>query len=319
MSEAKRMNSRPSEPELFQRIENPKRQHQNWQDDSNQSTDWEALARKLRQRNLELAKTLVQLEQALAESQENLQSQIRRNHSTDAFLTQQAEELNTNQEQYSLVCRELETKEQEFQRQQILLETLNKQLEASQQQVAKLERECVLLQENCNEQSHKLSDSEKQVRELSSRLNRQQRYTLQFKAALEQCLEVPTPKSALGKQLSGTTASALPQTKSIQTWSDRPENQESILESVAPTKRANPSGKVKEILLPSFNMPSASANQASNPSDPLQTQTKDTSISAETIRPSVSVPPAPKIQNPSVAKKRKSTNPIDLPKFQRQN
>lgn len=70
---------------------------------------------------------------------------------------------------------------------------LTAQLENSQQRVAQLERECSLTQASYNEQSHQLVQVENTCRELRSRLTRQQRHTLQFKVALEKCLEVPVP------------------------------------------------------------------------------------------------------------------------------
>jgi DNA repair exonuclease SbcCD ATPase subunit len=309
----------------------------NQQDDFTNNTDWEALARKLRQRNRELAKTLVQLEQALAEAQENLQSQTLRSHSADTLLAQQAEELNISQEQYTLLCRELETQEQNIQRQQIFIETISKHLEASQQQVAKLQRECALLQESNNEQSRQLGETEKQVQELHSRLYRQQQYTLQFKSALEQCLEVPIPQNYIAQQLKSTTASTsvVPKLKPIQPWSaqikdsDRSfeyvgEQMGSLQETVRLQQDTKSHSKTKEIVLPSLkNLGSSLTPVPSNntldeialpPEKPESTPvTNETSNSSQSDWSSLVIQPS------STSKKRKSKTAIDLPKFQRQS
>ncbi|NJN87177.1 MAG: hypothetical protein HC881_13870 [Leptolyngbyaceae cyanobacterium SL_7_1] len=95
--------------------------------------------------------------------------------------------------QFTKLTNELEFTRQKDKRQQILLETLKGQLETSQERVAQLERECTLTQQRYNEQLQLLNQRENDCRDLRSRLQRQQRYTLQFKAALEKCLEVPPP------------------------------------------------------------------------------------------------------------------------------
>jgi hypothetical protein len=147
-------------------------------------TDWQSLAQALEAEN-------EALQQSVAQLQQQLETQKRRSQSADTLIAQQAEELNRTQEQTSHLLNELDASQQTAQRQQLLIETLTEQLETRQAQVAQLERECVLLQEDCNDQAHKLIAAEKQIRELQSRLHRQQRYTLQYKAALEQCLGSP--------------------------------------------------------------------------------------------------------------------------------
>jgi hypothetical protein len=75
----------------------------------------------------------------------------------------------------------------------MFIDTHKAQLQLSQQRIAQLERECTLLQTNYGEQSQQLLHSENTCRELRTRLIRQQRQTLQFKAALEKCLDTPVP------------------------------------------------------------------------------------------------------------------------------
>ncbi|NJO79614.1 MAG: hypothetical protein HC827_14610 [Cyanobacteria bacterium RM1_2_2] len=131
----------------------------------------------------------------------------------------------TVQEQITTLFNQLEFAHQTNQRQQILIETLTSQLENGQERVAQLEREAALLQQRYNEQTQLLSKSEGTCRDLQARLQRQQRYTLQFKAALEKCLEMPTPQYEMGltetsePTVTLAAASFLPKTQRIQPWS----------------------------------------------------------------------------------------------------
>ena len=157
---------------------------------ANNQTDWFAVAHKLRRYNRDLIKQVANLEQNLLESHKQMQAQVKQQASSDTIVIQQTEELRVAKEQMANLCQEVESYHQSNQRQQILVETLSEQLEASQEQVAQLERECAFLQQQCNEQSHLLVQNSHSTDELRSRLYRQQRQALQFKAALEKCLEV---------------------------------------------------------------------------------------------------------------------------------
>ena len=296
--------------------------------------DWHALAHKLRERNRELVKTVVQLEQALTDSQEKLQSQILRTRSGDTLIAQQTEELNTSQEQIAHLCHELETSRQTAQHQQILIETLSNQLEASQEQVAQLERECALLQEDSEQQTEKLSEAEQQVQELLSRLSRQQRYTLQFKAALDRCLEVPSPNNAIRQQLERATAiaSAIPKAKPIQPWSAQlnedfdnsseldcsSSSQSYVVETIDSFAaelpidsqiQAQENYPVKEIVLP--NLDGSKPTSGSREKPEHNTNRDLEIIDTQSNSPSPAIKPIPD------EKKRKSNVEIDLPKFVR--
>lgn len=152
-----------------------------------------ALIQELPISNSNLLKRVLQLEQALAECQNALQLHKQRTHVTESMLTQQTQEMAAAQEQVRCLLQELEASHQTAQRQQILIETLKTQLESSQERVAQLEGECYLIQASYNEQSYQLVQTENTCRELSTRLTRQQRQTMQFKLALEKCLEAPVP------------------------------------------------------------------------------------------------------------------------------
>ena len=186
-------------------------------------SDLFAIAQKMRQRNRRLLEQVSQLQQALREKQEELLTQRQQAYEQENLLTRQTEELNTVKEQLTRLFHTLESSHQAAQRQQILIETLSEQLESSQERVAQLERECALTQQRYNEQSQQLLQAANTCRELRARLYRQQRQTLQFKAALEKSLEMTPPLSAGGQQpysrKNMTDPYSLPKTKPIQPWS----------------------------------------------------------------------------------------------------
>lgn len=158
-----------------------------------QRLDLIALIQQLRSSNSNLLNRANQLSQALSECQNELQSYKERSRVAESRLSQQTQELAAAQEQVRYLSHELEASCQNVQRQQILIETLTAQLESSQEQVTHLEQECSLIQNTYNQQSHTLVQAESTCEELRTRLKRQERHTLQFKVALEKCLEVPVP------------------------------------------------------------------------------------------------------------------------------
>ncbi|MBE9033961.1 hypothetical protein [aff. Roholtiella sp. LEGE 12411] len=152
-----------------------------------------ALNEELRAANNGLYEQVEQLKDDLAESEKVLQWQKTRSSVTESMLNQHTQELSAAQEQIKSLFQQLETAVQTVQHQEIFIETYKAQLQISQQRLAQLERECALLQTNYSEQSQQLLQAENTGRELRTRLMRQQRQTLQFKAALEKCLETPIP------------------------------------------------------------------------------------------------------------------------------
>lgn len=151
------------------------------------------LIQQLQQDNCHLLSRVTLLEKVLEECQNALQAQLARLETQDLLIGRQAEELQQSQEKSAEILQELEASQQTARRQQILVETLTHQLEESQSRVTQLEQENANVQQQCREQSRQLSRTESSCRELRSRLYRQQRQTLQFKAALEKCLEVAVP------------------------------------------------------------------------------------------------------------------------------
>lgn len=174
-----------------------------------------------------------QLKQELAEAEKILQWQKKRSTVTESILNQQAQDLATSQEQIHSLFQQLETARQTVQSQEMFINTHKSQLQISQERVAQLERECTLLQTKYGEQSQDLLYSENTCRELRTRLIRQQRQTLQFKAALEKCLDTTVPNydtlddtahhphdvTSQSTRFSRKARSLFPHAQPIQPWS----------------------------------------------------------------------------------------------------
>jgi hypothetical protein len=171
-----------------------------------------------------LIQELNQCNSALLDRVSQLEDALEQNHSSLPGIKStepMPQNLSKAQEQLTTLYNQLEFAHQTNQRQQILLETLTDQLEASQERVAQLERETSLLQQRYTEQSQVLVQTEGNCRDLQTRLYRQQRYTLQFKAALEKCLEVPVPQYE-GQDLPAAQTAGdylfLPKAQRIKPW-----------------------------------------------------------------------------------------------------
>jgi len=151
-----------------------------------------SLIQELNQCNSTLIDRVSQLEEALEQSQQHFVTEQGRSPQRRVGDLQDL----PAQEQILHLVNQLESSQQSHHRHQILIETLKHQLTSSQERVAQLERECAVIQDQCKEYSHQLMQSEHVSRDLHHRLQRQQRYTLQYKAALEKCLDTSAPNSS---------------------------------------------------------------------------------------------------------------------------
>jgi len=142
------------------------------------------LMQALHECNRDLLQRIAQLETALEESKKTLENR-------ETLLQERTAALENTQEQLTRLFGKVEVSHQTLQSQEILVESLSSQLATSQTRLAIVERECASTVQRYNEQFHQLVATENVCRELRSRLHRQQRHTLQFKAALEKSLEMP--------------------------------------------------------------------------------------------------------------------------------
>ena len=207
---------------------------------------------KVQQHNQELRNQVAALDSALLRSRHALRAEMERwealalaqpdpTESSETQLHNQRQEFSGSQARLGDLFVELEQSHRMAQRQQILVETLMDQLQQSHEQIAQLERECASAQARSSEQTQLLLQSEHTGRDLRSRLHRQQRYTLQFKAALEKCLDVP-PATAQGfvadlltvdipESPSNPVKLNIPRSQPVQPWS-------AVLESEAKSDSA---------------------------------------------------------------------------------
>jgi hypothetical protein len=171
-----------------------------------------------------LCEEVARWESLALQSDEKLQGQLQAQEQT---IGEYVNELTASQQKTTELFAQVEQGHQAAQRQQIIMETINTQLRNSQERVAQLERECAGVHQQNVDQLQQLSQQSHQARDLQSRLQRQQRYTLQYKAALEKSLEVPTTAIATTPALlSETTAqqlaaqpSNMPKPTPVKPWS----------------------------------------------------------------------------------------------------
>ena len=170
---------------------------------SQRETELLNLVRDLNECNDVLLAKVSQLEDSLERSQTALQAEIDR--------------CGGDREIVQLVT-ELEQSNQALQHQTVLSESLQTELSASQKRAAQLETEHAILLRQTTEQSQELLQANADRRDLRARLQRQQRYTLQFKAALEKCLTISQESpdsSAANFDMSGLT---MPKADEIRPW-----------------------------------------------------------------------------------------------------
>ena len=158
-----------------------------------------------------------QTKEAAKSAQERMAQQVSAEH---AAAQQMA---NNAQQQVAKLLSEIEVAEQRLSRQQLVSENLQTELSNSQERIIQLERECALLAQEHAEQAQARIQAETTARDLRSRLQRQQRYTLQFKAALEKSLSVsaqPANSSEVARPVSfqDPTSVVMPKAHRIMPW-----------------------------------------------------------------------------------------------------
>jgi hypothetical protein len=151
----------------------------------------EALLERLQQDNGELHHRVEQLETLLHETRQSLQQQRSQALDRQKLLDRRTAELKTAREEGEHLAHQVNSLTQQIREQTNVIEGLSADFQTSQERLARMERECALTQERYNEHSQMLLQTQNLCRDLRSRLHRQQRHTLQFKAALEKCIENP--------------------------------------------------------------------------------------------------------------------------------
>ncbi|HEY9880544.1 MAG TPA: hypothetical protein V6D29_18945 [Leptolyngbyaceae cyanobacterium] len=165
-------------------------------DFSRRETELLQLIQDLNQCNDALLRRIGDLEEALERAETALQIEVERSQQNQSITSAEAQAaIMQQQQQVAQLLSELDIANDAVRRTTIHNETLQANLDTTRQRVAQLERECTLLQRRFTEKSNALSQAEATCRDLRSRLQRQQHYTLQFKAALEKCLDVSVQRT----------------------------------------------------------------------------------------------------------------------------
>ncbi|MBA2747457.1 MAG: hypothetical protein H0U45_01670 [Tatlockia sp.] len=129
-------------------------------------------------------------------------------------------------------AQDLESYKVQFQAASSKLSAQNQELEANHQtiqaqtsSIEKLTTELAIAKElitqvqaDYNEQYHQLAAEKDNCRDLRTRLNREQQHSLQLKAALEKCLEVPPTSYQLAEETGDQSISFTPKSPSIKPW-----------------------------------------------------------------------------------------------------
>ncbi|AUC62173.1 hypothetical protein AA637_13915 [Cyanobacterium sp. HL-69] len=144
--------------------------------------DWYAIACKVREKYEKLKEKATNLEKSLVGYQKEIKAK-------DVIINEQNQDLDAHKETVNKLYRKLEDDTGKIKNQQLLIEKLAQDLKDSQTQRGRLERDCSFLQENYNQLQYQVREKEKENQELNARLQRQQRSTLEYKAALDKYLQ----------------------------------------------------------------------------------------------------------------------------------
>ncbi|MEM9266319.1 MAG: hypothetical protein AAGA46_12410 [Cyanobacteria bacterium P01_F01_bin.13] len=164
------------------------------------------LVRDLNECNDVLLAKVSQLEESLERSQAALQAEIDRSGPPVG-----------DREIVQLVT-ELEQSNQALQHHQRQNETLQTELTVFRERATQLETEHAILLQQHSAQSQELLQANTNCRDLRARLQRQQRYTLQFKAALEKCLSMSTESSNSSTSSPDVLGITMPKIDEIRPW-----------------------------------------------------------------------------------------------------
>lgn len=291
-----------------------------------------------------LQEQVISLGQRLASTEQELLGHQRRASSAENLIQDQAIALTQAQEQLAHTVAELQVYQEACKQQQLQVETLTEQLAASQDliiaqqnqlhsgehsnsnaveaqelhaQIADLTAENEQLKGRITCHDSEVASFEQQLAELTVRLQRQQRYALQYKSALEQYLAQPDllPLEAIGEVVANVTT----QSKEVKPWA-----------SVGDVLASFTSGKAEPAIAPVADLTPGLVNfSASTDKEPadqpsaINKEQKEPKNQAEEVpcspplEPAKPVAPIPTIDRLSFAVKepKPSRRPIDLPGF----
>jgi hypothetical protein len=291
-----------------------------------------------------LQEQVVSLGQRLASTEQELLGHQRRASSAENLIQDQAIALTQAQEQLAHTVAELQVYQEACKQQQLQVETLTEQLAASQDLIIaqqnqlhsgehgnsnevkiqelrteinslKTENEQLKGQITCH--NSEVARFEQQLAELTARLQRQQRYALQYKSALEQYLAQPDllPLEAIGEVVANVTT----QSKEVKPWASVGD----VLASFTRGSAESASAPVADLTPGLVNFsPSPDKESAGQPSVSKKEQKEQRNQTEEVpfsppVEPAKPVDPIPAIDQLSFAVKepKPSRRSIDLPGF----
>ena len=136
--------------------------------------------------------------------------------------SQAAQISHSAQQQIAQLVNKLDNTEQALSRQLLINENLQTEVNNCQERISQLDRECAMGAQRHLEEVQARAKAEADSKDLRSRLQRQQRYTMQFKAALEKSLTVTArPRdAAVSPPLAFKDSSAvvMPKAQRIMPW-----------------------------------------------------------------------------------------------------
>ncbi|PZO22856.1 MAG: hypothetical protein DCF25_01770 [Leptolyngbya foveolarum] len=184
----------------------------------------------LNQCNDVLLSRVMQLEWALEKSQTALENEVANAQAIAREMAQQvsveqaaAQQISYNtQQQIAKLVSKLDNNEQALSRQLLINENLQTEVSNCQERISQLERECTIGAQQHLEEVQARAKAESASKDLRSRLQRQQRYTMQFKAALEKSLTVTARSSeaAIAQPIAfkDATTGVMPKAQRIMPW-----------------------------------------------------------------------------------------------------
>jgi len=253
------------------------------------------------------------LEESLERSQTALQAEVERNQAQGTVVSTRT----PAPAQVAHLLSELDAANDGLRRAAIHNETLQTELESSQQRVAQLERECTLLQQRFSEKNTALQQAEDSCRDLKARLHRQQRYTLQFKTALEKCLNMaseaqPMPavaSPAVGLGMGDSQPVAMPKAQEIQPWTapsvaanHQTDTLSNLIHSFKPTASApspTPVASTPAPAAPAPSLPAAWATPVDEPQPAEAIAADSPALVDPWLTPAAEAEPSPGFTEPS--------------------
>lgn len=174
----------------------------------------------------ELMGWIRELERALQDCQADFKAHLHQYKAQEQLLEQRTQAVSALKELNNTLNKEVDTQQKAHQRQTILVETLQAQLDSSQERIAQMERDFSQVQRRCSDQAQQLLQAEGLCRDLKSRLSRQQRHTMQFKSALEKSLAVSVNDSDydlgdVDMDSMDSSGELFPRSKPVQPWSNQ--------------------------------------------------------------------------------------------------